>query len=196
MSSSPEAVVAALLLAVASAAVAAEDFPGIGRAATAAEVEAWDIDVRPDFLGLPPGSGSATKGRELYAAQCAACHGVDGKSDAFFTPLIGGTSEADIASGRVAALVTPRTPTLFMKLATISSLFDYIQRAMPWTAPNTLAPDEVYAITAHLLNLAGIVPDDFTLSNDNIADVQKLLPNRHGMTTDHDLWPAAKLRLP
>jgi len=76
-------------------------------------------------------------------------------------------------------------------VATISTLFDYIQRAMPWTAPKSLKPDEVFAILAYLLNLQEIVPADFVLSDKNIADVQKLLPNRNGMTTDHGMWPGA-----
>jgi cytochrome c len=76
-----------------------------------------------------------------------------------------------------------------MKVATLSTVFDYINRAMPWTAPKSLSTDEVYAVTAFLLNLSGVVPDDFTLSDKNIADVQKRMPNRNGMTTQHAMWP-------
>jgi cytochrome c len=76
-----------------------------------------------------------------------------------------------------------------MKVATVSTLWDYINRAMPWNAPKSLKPDEVYAVTAYLLNLGGIVPADFTLSDKNIAEVQKRMPNRNGMTTDHAMWP-------
>ena len=76
-----------------------------------------------------------------------------------------------------------------MKVATVSTLFDYIQRAMPWTAPKSLKPDEVYAIMAYLLNLADIVPADFELSDANIREVQERMPNRNGMTTDHGMWP-------
>lgn len=79
-------------------------------------------------------------------------------------------------------------------MATISTVFDYIQRAMPWTAPKSLTPDEVHAILAYLLNLQEIVPADFTLSDKNIGEVQKLLPNRNGMTTDHGLWPGLRPR--
>ena len=76
-----------------------------------------------------------------------------------------------------------------MKVPTISTLFDYIQRAMPWTEPKSLKPDEVYAILAYLLNLADVVPAGFVLSDENIRDVQNLMPNRNGMSSDHGLWP-------
>ena len=72
--------------------------------------------------------------------------------------------------------------TTLMKVATVSTLWDYINRAMPWTAPKSLEPDEVYAVLAYMLNLADVVPDDFTLSDRNIAEVQKRMPNRNGMT--------------
>jgi len=71
----------------------------------------------------------------------------------------------------------------------VSTLWDYINRAMPWTNPKTLTTEEVYAVTGFLLNLAGIVPDDFVLSNTNMAEVQKRMPNRNGMTTAHAMWP-------
>jgi cytochrome c len=76
-----------------------------------------------------------------------------------------------------------------MKASTLSTLWDYINRAMPWNAPKSLKHDEVYAVTAYLLNLGGVVPDELVLSDRNFAEVQKLLPNRNGMTTDHGLWP-------
>jgi cytochrome c len=105
-------------------------------------------------------------------------------------PLVGGTTKEDMKSGRVAALGNNSQPqrTTLMKVPTVSTLWDYINRAMPWTAPKTLSTDEVYAVTAYLLNLGQIVPDNFTLSDKNIADVQKTMPNRHGMTQAHGLW--------
>jgi len=74
-------------------------------------------------------------------------------------------------------------------VATVSTLWDYINRAMPWTNPKTLTTEEVYSVTAFLLSLANVVPDDFTLSDKNIAEVQKRMPNRNGMTTAHAMWP-------
>jgi cytochrome c len=76
-----------------------------------------------------------------------------------------------------------------MKVPTISTVWDYINRAMPWTAPKTLTTEEVYAVTAFLLNLSNVVPDNFVLSDKNIAEVQKRMPNRNGMTTKHAMWP-------
>ncbi len=179
--------------AVVTPAAAFDRFQGIGRAATEAEVKAWDIDVRPDFAGLPKGSGTVDRGIELWEAQCASCHGVFGESNEVFTPLAGGTSRDDIKTGTVRSLVSGSSPqrTTLMKVATVSTLFDYIQRAMPWTAPKSLAPDDVYALLAYLLNLGEIVPADFELNDRNIREVQELMPNRNGMTTDHGMWPGA-----
>lgn len=170
-------------------------FPGIGRAATAQEVKAWDIDVRPDFKGLPAGSGTVSKGQGVWETQCASCHGVFGESNEVFSPLVGGTTAHDVKTGRVARLTDPSFPgrTTLMKLPTLSTLWDYISRAMPWNAPKTLTPDEVYAVTAFMLNLGGVVPDDYTLSDSNMAQTQARLPNRSGMHTDHGLWPGRSL---
>jgi S-disulfanyl-L-cysteine oxidoreductase SoxD len=166
-------------------------YPGVGRNATAKEVAAWDIDVRPDFKGLPAGAGTVAKGQEVWEGKCAHCHGVFGESNEVFSPLIGGTTADDIKTGRVANLSRNDYPgrTTLMKVSTVSTLWDYINRAMPWTAPKTLTTEEVYAVTAFLLNLAGVVPDDFTLSDKNIAQAQARMPNRNGMTTQHALWP-------
>jgi S-disulfanyl-L-cysteine oxidoreductase SoxD len=167
----------------------------VGRSATPAELAAWDIDVRPDFKGLPPGAGSVARGMDVWEAKCASCHGVFGESNEVFSPLVGGTTQGDVRTGRVARLNDPGYPgrTTLMKLSTLSTLWDYINRAMPWTQPKSLSTEEVYAVTAYLLNLGGVVPDDFTLSDRNIAQVQQRLPNRNGMTTDHALWPGRGL---
>ncbi len=194
MSRFSKTLIALLIAGASSAAVAWEGrFAGIGRAATPAEVKAWDIDVRPDFVGLPKGRGNVDDGMNLWETHCASCHGVFGESNEVFTPLVGGTTLKDIETGRVEALVTGAFPqrTTLMKVPTVSTLFDYIQRAMPWTSPKSLQPDEVYAILAYLLNLAEVVPADFELSDENIREVQARMPNRNGMTTDHGMWPGA-----
>ena len=163
----------------------------LGRAATQAEVRAWDIDVRPDFKGLPKGAGSVALGERVWEAQCASCHGSFGESNEVFTPIVGGTTQADIERGRVKNLEPGSTfpqKTTMMKVATVSTLWDYINRAMPWNAPKSLKPDEVYGVLAYILNLAHVVPDDFTLSDQNIADVQKRMPNRNGMVFYEPLW--------
>jgi len=196
MSRLRESLLAALLAggALAAHAQAKDAFPGIGRNATPAEVKAWNIDVRPDFQGLPRGAGSVAKGQALWEGKCASCHGVFGESNEVFQPLVGGTTAKDIETGHVAALKRPDVErTMLMKLPTVSTLWDYINRAMPWNAPKSLTTDEVYAVTAYLLNLGGVVPDDYVLSDRNIADVQKRLPNRNGMTTKHAMWPGNAL---
>ncbi|KAB2638147.1 MAG: c-type cytochrome [Verrucomicrobia bacterium] len=163
---------------------------GVGRPATPAEIKAWDIDVRPDFKGLPKGSGSVSLGQDVWEGKCASCHGTFAESNEVFTPLVGGTTADDIKTGHTRALATGSAPqrTTIMKVATLSTLWDYINRAMPWTAPKSLTTDEVYGVLAFLLNLAEIVPADFVLSDQNIAEVQKRMPNRNGMTTAHGLW--------
>ena len=178
-----------LMPAVFASDVLAEPFSGIGRRATVSEITAWDIDVRPDFRGLPAGSGSVSQGMKLWEAKCATCHGVFGESPAVFPPLIGGTTQADSDRGRAAGLTTAteNAKTTIMKLATVSTLWDYIRRAMPFDAPKSLSVNDVYAITAHLLNLADIVPADFTLTDKNISQVQARMPNRGGMTLKHGM---------
>jgi S-disulfanyl-L-cysteine oxidoreductase SoxD len=174
---------------------AATNFPGIGRSAAPQEIAAWDIDVRPDFKGLPAGAGSVAKGQEVWEGKCASCHGVFGESNEVFSPLIGGTTAEDIKMGQVANLKRSDYPgrTTLMKASSLSTLWDYINRAMPWTQPKSLSVEEVYAVTAYMLNLGNVVPADFTLSDKNIRDVQKRLPNRNGMTTAHALWPGNEL---
>ncbi|WP_138518470.1 c-type cytochrome [Limnobacter alexandrii] len=170
-------------------------FEGLGRVATPDEVKAWDIDVRPDFVGLPKGSGSVAKGMDVWEAQCASCHGVFGESNEVFTPIVGGTTAADIKKGRVQSLKDGSSPqrTTLMKVPTLSTLWDYINRAMPWTAPKSLSTEEVYAVTAYILNMGGIVDDDFVLSDQNMAQTQAKLPNRNGMQTNHGMWlPSGK----
>ncbi|TDU26515.1 sulfur dehydrogenase subunit SoxD [Panacagrimonas perspica] len=176
------------LLATTSSVVRA-DYAGVGRSATDAEIRAWDIDVRPDFVGLPAGQGSVSEGEALWSARCASCHGDFGDANHVFTPLIGNTTADDIRTGRVASLKAGGSyRTTFTKVSSISTLWDYINRAMPWDRPKSLSPNEVYAALAYLLHLADIVPADFVLSDKTMANVQARLPNRNGMTQEHGLW--------
>ncbi len=195
MFSCRELALALVLSAAGAAAAQSPAYPALGRTATPKEVAAWDIDVRPDFKGLPKGAGSVAKGMDVWESKCASCHGVFGESNEFFAPIVGGTTKDDIKTGRVARLNDPSFPgrTTLMKLSSVSTLWDYINRAMPWTQPKSLSTEEVYAVTAYILNMGGVVPDSFTLSDQNMAEVQRLLPNRNGMTTDHALWPGASL---
>lgn len=181
-----------VLIALGVVAMAAPVFgvPNVGRPATPAEIQAWDIDIRPDFQGLPRGSGSVRQGEKIWDQKCTSCHGTFGESNEVFAPLTGGTTKADQQSGHVKALAGPNIPprTTFMKLSSLSTLFDYIRRAMPWNAPKSLSNDDVYAVTAYMLSLNDIVAEDFVLDQDNIKLVQQRLPNRNGMTRDHGLW--------
>ncbi len=197
MFNSPKLIAAALAL-TCSAAFAQTKIVGLGREATPSEVKAWDIDVRPDFKGLPKGQGSVSQGQDVWESKCASCHGIFGESNSTFSPLVGGTTKEDVKTGRVARLTDEAFPgrTTLMKVSTVSTLWDYIYRAMPWTSPKSLTPDEVYAVTAFLLNLGDIVPADFVLSDQTMAQAQALLPNRNGKTTDHAMWPAGKPRKP
>jgi len=129
----------------------------------------------------------------VWEAKCASCHGSFGESNEVHTPLIGGTTKDDIKTGHVLSLVKGDAPqrSAIMKVATVSTLFDYINRAMPLTSPKSLTNDEVYGLVAYLLNLAEIVPADFVLSDKNIAEAQARMPNRDGMNTNHGMWPGA-----
>ena len=192
--------IAALALAVlgsVSVSSFAQDKPwsSMGRDATPAEVKAWDIDVRPDFKGLPAGAGSVSLGETVWEGKCASCHGTFGESNEVFTPIIGGTTKDDIKTGRVKGLeegksIVPQKTT-FMKVATLSTVWDYINRAMPWTAPKSLSTDEVYSVVAYLLSLADVVPPDHELSDRNIAQAQARMPNRNGMVFYEPMWKAS-----
>ncbi len=183
---------AAVVLACAALQAFAQERPwqAIGRPATPAEVKAWDTDVRADFKGLPKGRGSVAQGEQVFETRCASCHGSFGESNEVFAPLAGGTTADDINTGRVAALAKGGVAqrTTLMKLAHVSTLWDYINRAMPWNAPKSLTTDEVYAVTAYVLNLGGVVGGDFTLTDQNIATIDARLPNRNGMQAMPGLW--------
>lgn len=139
---------------------------GFGGKATAEEIAGWDIDVRPDGLGLPPGEGSVEDGEFLYDAQCSSCHGLFGEGAARWPKLAGG--EGSLTWERPDKTVGSYWPYA-------STLWDYIHRAMPFPAPESLTDDEVYAISAYVLYLNGIVDEDFVLTQDNLADIE--MPN-------------------
>lgn len=157
---------------------------GFGRVATPQQIAGWDIDVRPDGHGVKKGRGNARKGQEIYDAQCASCHGTFGESNSYMV-IAGGVDKEDLKTGRAKSLTAGEVRTVGNKLNYATTLWDYINRAMPWTAPQSLSVDEVYAVTAYVLYLNEIVPDDFELSDENILKVQ--MPNRLGMTTDHGM---------
>lgn len=166
---------AAIACATAQAADPAAQKYGFGKPATPAEVAGWDIDVRPDGQGLPPGRGSVEQGQAIYDQKCASCHGTFGESNSYMQ-LTGGV-------GSLGSDQPVRSTA--SKLNRATTLWDYIRRAMPFAAPQTLTPDEVYALTAYVLNLDDIVPAGTVLDQDTLPKVK--MPNRDGLTTAHGL---------
>ena len=146
---------------------------GIGTPATAGETAGWDIDIRPDGKGLPPGSGSVEDGEMLYEEQCASCHGSFGEGVGRYPVLSGG-------EGTLTAERPEKTVGSYWPYA--STLWDYIHRAMPFAQPQSLTDEEVYAITAYVLYLNDLVEDDFVLTADNLASIE--MPNKDGFFFD------------
>lgn len=147
---------------------------GVGREATAAEVAAWDIDVRPDGQGLPPGKGSVAKGEEVFQAQCAACHGEFGEGKDRWPELAGG--HGTLKNDRPFKTVGSYWPAP-------STIFDYVRRAMPFGNAQSLSNDELYAVTAYLLRLNDVITDDsFELTAENFTSIK--LPNTGGFFDD------------
>ncbi|MEN9728646.1 MAG: hypothetical protein RL434_3012 [Pseudomonadota bacterium] len=163
----------AALLVCSSPALAATPWQSLGAPLTDREISSWDIDVRPDGQGLPPGKGSVEEGQAIYDAQCASCHGVFGESNDYIA-LTGGIGT-----------LTSETPqrTVASKLDYATTLWDYINRAMPFTHAKVLGVNEVYAVTAYVLNLAEILPMDATLDEKTLPLVE--MPNRKGYTQAH-----------
>lgn len=161
---------AALIVASAPAFAAGFD---LGRPATPAEIAAWDIDVRPDGLGLPEGSGDVWTGEELFTERCAVCHGDFGEAVGRWPVLAGG--QGSLTQDRPVKTIGSYWPYL-------STVWDYVHRAMPFGDAQSLTADETYAITAYLLYLNDLVDDDFTLSKDNFLEVR--LPNEENFYLD------------
>lgn len=167
----------ALLLACALGFGGAEAFAdgdkvGLGRPALPEEVKAWDIDVRPDGLGLPAGKGSVKDGEALFQKNCSACHGEFGEGAGRWPVLSGGKDT--LKSERPEKTIGSFWPYT-------STVYDYIHRTMPYGNGQSLNPDQVYALTAYLLNLNEIVPEDFVLSKENFPTK---LPNADSFYDD------------
>ncbi len=146
---------------------------GIGQPATAEQIAGWDIDVRADGQGAPPGEGSVKAGEKVYVEKCAACHGEFGESAGRWPQLAQG--KGSLASHDPVKTVGSYYPYL-------SSVFDYIRRAMPFGDAQSLTNDELYAVTAYVLNLNDIVDDKFVLSRATWSQVK--MPNQGGFYDD------------
>ena len=162
------ALAAVAALSISSSALAYE----FGRTATPEEIKLWDIDVRPGGKGLPDGSGTVGHGKEVFAENCAACHGENGQGG-INDRLVGG-------QGTLASDKPIKTVGNFWPYAT--TFFDYIHRAMPYQAPGSLSVDDYYAVAAYVLSLNGILPPDGKLDKETLPKVK--MPNRDGFIPD------------
>jgi S-disulfanyl-L-cysteine oxidoreductase SoxD len=151
------------------AAAAHAEGPDLGRPASPHDIAAWDISIGPDGSGLPPGSGNPQQGERVYAAKCLGCHGEKGSGKPN-DQLVGGI-------GSLAGDQLPvKTVGSFWPYAT--TLFDYVRRAMPLNAPQSLSNDEVYAVAAYILQLNGVIGDTDTMNAETLPLVK--MPNRDG----------------
>ena len=169
-------VIAALVLTACAIPSPAGKAPALGTPVSAAEVARWDISIGPDGAGLPPGGGTAREGQAVYEQKCIACHGVKGAG-----------KPADALAGGIGSLAskTPvRTVGSYWPYAT--TLFDYVRRSMPIDKPLSLTSDEVYAVSAYVLFVNGIVGEDAQMNARSLPQVK--MPNRDGFISD---WPRA-----
>jgi len=145
---------------------------GLGQPATAEDIRLWNIDVAPSGEGLPPGLGTVPQGATVYAAKCAKCHGASG-TEGPMDRLVGGQHS-------LATTAPVKTIGSYWPYAT--TLYDYIHRAMPFDAPQSLTPDEVYSVTAWLLHQNGIIAENAVIDSSTLPAIQ--MPNRHGFVPD------------
>ncbi len=160
-------------IALTATVAAAPEGPKLGKPLNAADIAAMDINVFPDGSGLPPGKGTALEGKVIYDAQCAACHGAKGS----------GGSAGELAGG--SALNGPhpdQTVGNYWPYAT--TVFDFVRRSMPLNAPRSLSDDQVYAVTAYLLHLNGLIGETAEMSAKTLPEVR--MPNREGFVR---IWP-------
>lgn len=156
---------------------------GFGKAATQQEIAGWDIAIKPDGAGLPPGRGTVHEGKTLFAKLGAPCHGPKGEGSAIAPRLVGG-------QGTLNTDKPVKTIGSYWPYAT--TLFDYIRRAMPANNPQSLKPDETYALVAYLLYLNGIIEEDAVMDATTLPKV--VMPNHAGFTSPDprpDVFPPA-----
>lgn len=148
------------------------DYKNVGRTPTKEEIQAWDIAIGPDGKGLPAGQGTAKDGAPIFAAKCAVCHGAEGQGGAIGPRVVGGKADTETLT-----TVRPvRTVGGYWPYAT--TVWDYINRAMPRSQSGTLTPNEVYALTAFILAKSNIIKEDEVLDAKTLPKVE--MPNRNG----------------
>lgn len=173
MSRSRNFAVGLIGVALATAASAESVKHNIGRVATPHEIAGWDIDVRPDGQGLPPGKGSVRDGEQVYMGKCAACHGEFGESAGRWPQVAGG--QGSLKSD-------DPVKTVGSYFAHLSTVIDYVRHAMPFGDAQSLSNDELYAVVAYMLFLNDIVDETVVLSRDTFAQVK--MPNAGGFYDD------------
>jgi cytochrome c len=179
MSSTSKALLTGAIALALGSPVLAYDF---GRPATPDEIALWDIDVRPDGKGLPPGGGTVAHGKQVFADNCTACHGDNG---------VGGIKDRLVGGqGTLSSDAPVKTVGSFWPYAT--TLFDYIHRAMPHQAPGSLSNDDTYSVAAYILHLNGILPADGKLDRDSLPNIK--MPNRDGFVPEPECDPAKLFR--
>ena len=157
----------------------AQESPNLGIPANPDEVAAWDTDIGPDGAGLPPGAGTVAEGEAVYAIQCLTCHGPEGNGQL-----------NDVLVGGHGSLTDPaplKTIGSFWPYAT--TIFDYIRRSMPYLTPRTLTDDEIYALTAYLLHLNGIIAENDVMDAQSLPAV--VMPNRDNFILAYPSVPVA-----
>lgn len=168
--------IAGLLLLVAVGAYAADPAPKpqLGKPIAESAIAPWDIDIRtPDAAGLPSGSGTIAAGKQVYEAKCLACHGEGAKGGPVFGTMVGGI-------GSFTTNTRVLTPGSMYPYSGV--LFDYVRRAMPMNAPQSLTNDEVYAVSGYILYLNGLMKEDAVVNKDTLAAVR--MPNRDNFIVD------------
>ncbi len=163
---------AVLLLCMLNAGIAAQGTLRLGQPVSEADLEDWDLIVMPDGTGLPEGAGNALLGRGVYEQQCASCHGLSGQGMAGVPALVGENNAAGEPLVRAVGNYWPSA----------STLFDYVRRAMPPTAPKSLSSQQVYQVVAYVLFLNDIISEEFELTHNNLSTIE--MPNRDGFV-DH-----------
>ena len=148
---------------------------GVGRPPTPDEIRGLGSAIAPDGGGLPEGSGTVAEGRAVYAARCASCHGpkAEGEGGGVGAPLVGG-------QGTLATARPLKTVGSFWPYAT--TVWDFVNRAMPFDQPGLLKPPEVYAVVAYILNLNRIIGEDVVMDARSLPKVK--MPNRDGFVAD------------
>ncbi len=170
-----------LVVAAGAGGIASAQKLGMGREALSEEITGWDVDVRPDGKGLPPGQGTAAQGEDIFQSQCASCHGEFGE----------GRDRWPVLAGGIGTLKHDRPEkTIGSYWPYASTVFDYIKRAMPFGNAQSLSNDELYAVTAYVLHLNDIIPDlKFELSRETLPAIK--MPNA-GQFYDDDREVAEK----